>query len=422
MDFLEGMSLTWFTSVILKSTLWLLILVCLSSILRNAPTARHFSLLGGLLGIGLLPFLNLFLPPLTLTFSPNLLSISGLGSVSKLGTSFIPQFFWLMLVSLWLLGALCLLGRLGLGIYRVRRLSQKSLSITSPKLQLQLAKLQNDLKLRRSVNLLVNSDINTAITWGWWKPKILLPEGALSCTKEYHIVLLHELAHIKRGDWLVHIFTSLVCALYWFNPLVWILAWQLRLEQEKACDLKVLSSGVKPSEYASLLLAMAQFRLRAIPALMVKTPPLEARLKEILAFKGIKATYKYWHTLSLIIVCGLGILLASLSPALPERSAATPAKDKEVATLMWQLMSAQKPKLTLASDYKEPNWQVIVSQKDGQTKVFIVLPNTLNLETWKDLVSSSSLNITIDSENTTSNTENPTQERRKSEESNGHWL
>ncbi len=428
MNFLsEAVSLTWCVSVVLKSTLWLFVLLGLSFALRGIPAFRHRFLLGGLLGIGLLPLLNLFLPPVNLTLPTGLVNASELLPILNTEASQTLQSFTLMF-SVWFVVTLFLLGYLGLGIHRARRLSQKTSLIDGSKLQLQLVELQKDLKLRRSVSLLVSRNISTPMTWGFWRPKILLPECALNWSKEQsRMVLLHELTHIKRADWLAQIFTSFICALYWFNPLVWVLAWQLRLEQEKACDSKVLALGIKPSEYASMLLNIAKLRLRNMSTLMARTPPLEIRLKEILAFQGIRTASKPWYTLGLITMGSLGILLASLNPTLPKALLAespSTTQDKEVAALMWQIMSSQEPELTLASDHQDPSWQVIVSQDNDNTKVSLALPDIFSLKTWSDLIASPSVSVRIDSKDASNKIEINPEERRESrpKESDGHWL
>ncbi len=426
----EAVSLVWFVGIIFKSTLLLLILLGLSFVFSKTPAFRHRFLLIGLFGISVLPFFNLFIPPLNLNLPRSLLDISELTPVLNPEVSSTPQFFWLMLISTWFLGTLFLLGRLCLGVHRIQRLTQKSSLMTGSKLQLQLAELQKNLKLERSINLLVSSSINTPMTWGWWKPKVLLPKCALNWSEEQcRMIFLHELAHIKRADWLVQVFAMLIRALYWFNPLVWILTWQLRLEREKACDIKVLTSGVKPSEYASMLLNMAQFHIKT-PALMVKTPPLETRLKEILAFKGIKTASKHWHALGIITICSLAVLLGSLNPIFPkpsllvDNSLPLVDQDKEAAALLWQLMSAQKPELRLASDYEDSTWQVAVSKDNGNTKVALALPNVFSLGTWSDLITSPSVSVSVDSEEASNKIEINPKENTPSEgeKSDSYWL
>src|SRR5271170_3813054 len=72
------------------------------------------------------------------------------------------------------------------------------------------------------------------------------------------VVLSHELAHISRHDWFLQICAELTRAIYWFHPLAWLAAAQLRQESERASDDAVLCSGIAPSHYASQLLDLAR--------------------------------------------------------------------------------------------------------------------------------------------------------------------
>jgi TonB family protein len=97
------------------------------------------------------------------------------------------------------------------------------------------------------------------LTWGFVRPRILLPAGATQWSPERRrTVLSHELAHIARHDWLAQIFAELTRAIYWFHPLMWFAAAKLRSESERACDDSVLNSGVDPSHYANQLLELAR--------------------------------------------------------------------------------------------------------------------------------------------------------------------
>src|SRR5262249_40957355 len=88
---------------------------------------------------------------------------------------------------------------------------------------------------------------------------VLLPNEADGWPADRRrVVVLHELIHIKRGDLLIQAFSQIICALYWFNPLVWWAARQLRTEQERACDEHVVASGIEASDYAGHLLEIAR--------------------------------------------------------------------------------------------------------------------------------------------------------------------
>jgi TonB family protein len=116
--------------------------------------------------------------------------------------------------------------------------------------------------VRRPVLLLQTDHPTLLVTWGLRRPKIILPKGASEWTDErVRVVLCHELAHIRRQDWVVQMLAELLRAVYWFNPLVWIASRRLRQESEQACDDAVLSlgiEGVNGPEYAEHLLALAR--------------------------------------------------------------------------------------------------------------------------------------------------------------------
>jgi biopolymer transport protein ExbD len=141
------------------------------------------------------------------------------------------------------------------------------------------------LRLRRAVRLLQSSDNPMPLTWGWWRPVILLPAEATNWpTERRGVVLLHELAHAKRWDCLTQTVAQTVCALYWINPLVWLALRRMCIERERACDDLVLNSGCRPSEYATHLVDIAR-AFRRTPQLagiaMARSPQLQARIAAI---------------------------------------------------------------------------------------------------------------------------------------------
>jgi hypothetical protein len=114
------------------------------------------------------------------------------------------------------------------------------------------------LGVRKLVRLLRCPAVGVPMTWGWRQPAVFVPAEAEAWPVEQRrAVLLHELGHVKRWDCLTHGLARLACALFWFNPLVWVAAWRMRVERERACDDLVLTAGAKACEYASQLLQIA---------------------------------------------------------------------------------------------------------------------------------------------------------------------
>ena len=94
---------------------------------------------------------------------------------------------------------------------------------------------------------------------GTGTPKIILPAGAADWSEpRRRIVLAHEMAHIGRRDWILHISAEALRAFYWINPLAWLACRRLRQESEYACDDAVLRGGIDPTEYATHLLGVAR--------------------------------------------------------------------------------------------------------------------------------------------------------------------
>ena len=109
--------------------------------------------------------------------------------------------------------------------------------------------------IRRRVTLLIHPEKTIPIAWGIVRYRLSLPAAARQWSDgQLRSVLLHELAHIHRGDTISQTLAQIVCALHWFNPLAWFAARRLCMESERACDDLVLAGGVRPSAYAAHLL------------------------------------------------------------------------------------------------------------------------------------------------------------------------
>jgi beta-lactamase regulating signal transducer with metallopeptidase domain len=167
-------------------------------------------------------------------------------------------FDWKIALALaWLAGAVAVMARLAVGAGRVWLLTRQAQGVESSWVALART-LAVRLRLRRRVRMFKTDQISAPMTWGLTRPVVLLPQDADEWSTECRwIVMAHELTHVKRRDCLIQTLAQLACAVYWFNPLVWFAAWQLRVERELACDDHVLEVGAKASDYASHLVRIA---------------------------------------------------------------------------------------------------------------------------------------------------------------------
>jgi uncharacterized protein (TIGR03435 family) len=145
----------------------------------------------------------------------------------------------------WIAGAIGFAVPLVMGLFQLRRLNRHGRSWT-PHTRLS------------SIDVRVNDELRVPITYGALRPVIALPGDAPGWTDaELRRVLLHELEHVRRRDWPVHLIARGICALYWFHPLAWIAWRRLCLESERACDDAVLREE-DGGAYASQLVALAR--------------------------------------------------------------------------------------------------------------------------------------------------------------------
>jgi HEAT repeat protein/beta-lactamase regulating signal transducer with metallopeptidase domain len=204
----------------------------------------------------------------------------------------LPDISWpYALLAVWAAGAGLVLLRLATGLLGVMWLSRRTERVTAaPWLPLGRA-LAAALEVSPRLVFLRSRHSAMPMAWGILRPSVLMPADADSWPSErLRIVLLHELAHVKRRDCLTHMLAQISCALYWFNPLAWMAARHLRTERERACDDLVLAAGTRGPDYADQLLEIARvMRSGRFPALfggaslaMAQRSQLEGRLMAIL--------------------------------------------------------------------------------------------------------------------------------------------
>lgn len=166
------------------------------------------------------------------------------------------------------------------------------------------------------------------MTWGWRRPKILLPREASDWSEErLEAVLTHELAHVKRRDAVSQCLLQACSVVFWFHPLVWFAGWRLGIERERACDdMVVQRGGLKPSAYARQLMDIATSQKAGLPLApgmaMAKPSQLEGRIKQLLDASAERKAMSAPAFAALIV--GGGLLLLSLGSL---RSQQLPVED-----------------------------------------------------------------------------------------------
>jgi HEAT repeat protein/beta-lactamase regulating signal transducer with metallopeptidase domain len=214
------------------------------------------------------------------------------GAASEPASSSTPQITWgALLIAIWMAGAGLVLARLLLGIVAVRWFSHRTEAVSDAAWLPLARELADHIGVPSDLSFLRSPAATMPMACGIFKPSVLMPAEADTWPVDrLRIVLLHELAHVKRRDCLTHALSQVACAMYWFNPLVWMAAKRMRAERERACDDLVLAAGTRGSEYADQLLEIARvMRSGRFPGLlagatlaMAHRSQLEGRLIAIL--------------------------------------------------------------------------------------------------------------------------------------------
>lgn len=190
---------------------------------------------------------------------------------------------WLLLAAFLVVGiSLMLLVRTCLQLRQLIHLTQQASPAVNSEQLLLVKQVAKQLQLKRLPQVVRSTAIKSPATWGVFKPVILLP---MSVTQpaDLRVILLHEMAHIKRHDWAWMMMAQVLTALFWFNPLLWLVKHKLVASFEAACDELVLQHQVKPSQYATTLLYFHNHSHRAnLAAAMAQPSQMYQRLEFIL--------------------------------------------------------------------------------------------------------------------------------------------
>ena len=176
------------------------------------------------------------------TATPTLGSRSLTARINELGGSAERYFPWLAM--LWLVGVgVSGLRRVG-GWFLLRRLIGRGVPATEP-ITSRVASLARTMGIQRAVQVLTSTDVTGPFTTGWLRPVIVLPLSMLSGLDPVHVdaIVAHELAHVRRWDYVVAIIQSIALTVLFHHPATWWLDRRLRIEREYCCDdLAVLAS------------------------------------------------------------------------------------------------------------------------------------------------------------------------------------
>ncbi len=219
-------------------------------------------------------------------------------------------------VMIWLVGTTLLLLRLVVGFTHVQSLKVQQVHPISADIQALMNTLIEKTRMPATIKLLESARATVPMTIGWIKPVVLLPVGIASglTINQLEAILAHELAHIKRYDYLVNIFQNFVEILFFFHPATWFISGKVRDERENCCDDFAVEICGDSLVLAKALTQVASFQQqpRLAMAFGAKRQTFMDRIKRIIGINDSKPmSYGNWAAvLGMILVVALGVVYA----------------------------------------------------------------------------------------------------------------
>lgn len=302
---------------------------------KLASSSKHLLWLTIYVCLALLPLLSVIARPIRMVGEsvPALLTVGLDQAVGNSLTSYsataidMGGFFLIFYV---LIAAIFLL-KLAIAAWRTYQIGSRANDLIEKSIQQRLAISCKKLKILREVRLGCSAEISSPISFGLFKPQIILPETAKQWETEIlDDVFIHELSHIKRLDWLSMIFAYLVTSFLWLNPLLWVALRKLNEEAENSCDSKVLQHGRSETRYAEHLLRIARSmqvepRNQALAQMMLTKSMLPIRIHRLLENDMVNARTHRLFALPLLILTSALLVTCTGTRLMEVESSVRPA-------------------------------------------------------------------------------------------------
>lgn len=205
-------------------------------------------------------------------------------------------------------------------------------------------------RFSRDPRICMSNSHRAPLTFGVFRPTVLLPEDLPVGDAQFQLILAHELAHIRRKDCLRKLLLTVCLCLYWWNPLVWLMVWLANRDMELACDeavLRALGPDCKKA-YALTLLDMAQRNPKSAPLCSgFAKSGTEERIRAILSFKSIPAWVGICVSVLFVLTASVFTTQAASPAAVPEPDPAVqeeiPEENLAVSVSESELLPATPP-------------------------------------------------------------------------------
>lgn len=230
-----------------------------------------------------------------------------------------------LLVTCWLLGLVVMALRFMGALAYMQRLRFRS-ALLGDKWQEIKQHIAAQVGVRQAVQLAESAMVKVPMVIGFAKPVILLPIGAVAglSTAQVEAILAHELAHIRRNDYLVNLVQSMVDILFFYHPAMWWMSGAVRDERENCCDDMAVAVCGNSLVYARALATIAEMQVPKTPALAValagRKGSLLGRIRRLVAQPSLRPTFSEGFMAALVVVVGVLLLSVGAMASMKDKS------------------------------------------------------------------------------------------------------
>jgi GWxTD domain-containing protein len=221
------------------------------------------------------------------------------------------------LAPVWIFGVLVMFTRYFAGCVAVRRLRVRGVCSVSESWEQKVTHWSRRLRISQPVQVLESCLADVPMVLGYFRPLILLPIGllaGLSCA-QVESILLHELAHIRRHDYLINALQGLVEVLFFYHPAIWWLSRVMRTEREHCCDDVAVAISGRAYEYALALTALEENRITGSSTAVAATGgSLVKRIHRLLYPKTNGSWAPFLAGTILVLTCAAALAAGQLKP------------------------------------------------------------------------------------------------------------
>ncbi len=289
--------------------------------------------------------------------------------VSRALNAWLPTIFWL-----WIVGVIILATRPLMGIFFSRRMRHHGRSSVPENVSRLMAEACRQLRLLDAIEIAQSTLVEIPGVIGYFKPLILLPASAITGLNETQLraILLHELAHIRRHDYLVNLLQTVVESLLFYHPLVWWLSLQIRIERENCCDDIVLEHCDNRSEYVRALVQLESGHGHP-PVLAINATggSLVKRVRRIAGKQNSRASNAWVAGLIVLALISLIPISQSSTWAVDPEQQAEKFKPGDESTV-----GSGTIKVLVVDDAEEPVANARVERRIGDTRIAVQTDKT----------------------------------------------